>query len=120
MSGEAGVVVGRRSRAEIARLAGLYAASGMGRSEFCSRHGMALSTLNRHLKKQRQRNHAGNDGGGGCALVEVELSAAVVPVPDGDQAGALMVVLQNGRSVSVGCGFDGETLRRLIAVLERL
>ena len=120
MSGEAGVVVGRRSRAEIARLAGLYAASGMGRSEFCRRHGMALSTLNRHLKKQRQRNHAGNDGGGGCPLVEVELSAAVVPVPDGDQAAALMVVLQNGRSVSVGCDFDGETLRRLVAVLERL
>ncbi len=110
--------MGRRSRAEIARLAGLYATSGMGRSEFCFRHGMALSTLNRHLNKQRQRNHAGNDGGG-CPLVEVEMSAAVVPVIDGDQAGALKVLLQNGRSVSVGCGFDGETLRRLVAVLER-
>ena len=114
------MVVGRRSRAEIARLAGLYAASGMGRSEFCSRHGMALSTLNRHLKKQRQRNHPVNDGGRGCPLVEVEMSAALVPVPDGDQAGALTVVLQNGRSVKVGCGFDGETLRRLVTALERL
>lgn len=119
MSGEAGAVVGRRSRAEIARLAGLYAASGMGRSKFCSRHGLALSTLNRHLKKQGQRNHPGNDGGGGCPLVEVEMSAAVVPTTPGE-AGALTVVLQNGRRVSVGCGFDGETLRRLVAVLERL
>lgn len=112
------MVVGRRSRAEIARLAGLYATSGMGRSEFCGRHGMALSTLNRHLKKQRQRNHAGNDGGG-CHLVEVEMSASVVPTATGE-AGALMVLLQNGRRVRVGCGFDGETLRRLVAVLERL
>lgn len=120
MSEEAGAVVGRRSRAEIARLAGMYATSGMGRSEFCSRHGMALSTLNRHLKKQRQRNHPVNDGGAGCPLVEVEMSAALVPVPDGDQAGALTVVLQNGRSVKVGCGFDGETLRRLVTALERL
>ena len=118
MSGAA-VVVGRRSRAEITGPAGLYGTSGMGRSEFCRRHGMALSTLNRHLKKQRQRNHAGNDGGG-CHLVEVEMSAAVVPVTDGEQAGALMVLLQNGRRVRVGCGFDGETLRRLVAVLERL
>ena len=119
MSGEAVVVVGRRSRVERARLAGLYGTGGMGRSEVCRRHGMALSTLNRHLKKQRQRNHAGNDGGRGCPLVEVELGAAVVPVTAGD-AGALVVLLQNGRRVRVGCGFDGETLRRLVAVLERL
>ena len=119
MSGAA-VVVGRRSRVDRARLAGLYGTGGMGRSEFCGRHGMALSTLNRHLKKQRQRNHAGNDGGRGCPLVEVELGAAVVPVTDRDQAGALTVVLQNGRRVRVGCDFDGETLRRLVAVLERL
>lgn len=118
MSEEAGAVVGRRSRAEIARLAGLYAASGMGRSEFCGRHGLALSTLNRHLKKQRQRNHAGNDGGG-CPLVEVEMSASVVPTATGE-AGALTVLLCNGRRVSIGCDFDGETLRRLVAVLERL
>ena len=119
MSGAA-VVVDRRSRVEIARLAGLYGTSGMGRSEFCGRHGLALSTLNRPLKKKQQRNHAGNDGGRGCALVEVELSAAVVPGTDRDQAGALTVMLQNGRSVSVGCDFDSETLRRLVAVLEQL
>ena len=46
MSGEFGAVVGRRGRAEIERLASLYGTSGMGRSEFCRSHGMALSTLN--------------------------------------------------------------------------
>jgi hypothetical protein len=55
MSGESGAVVGRRGRAEIERLAGLYQTSGMGRSEFCRSHGMALSTLNRYLKKQQNR-----------------------------------------------------------------
>jgi hypothetical protein len=50
MSGESGAVVGRRGRAEIERLAGLYQTSGMGRKEFCRSHGMALSTLNRYLK----------------------------------------------------------------------
>ena len=57
MSGEFGAVVGRRSRAEIERLAGLYRTSGMGRSEFCRSHGMPVSTLNRHLKKQQNRKN---------------------------------------------------------------
>jgi hypothetical protein len=50
MSGESGAVVGR-GRAEIERLAGLYQTSGMGRSEFCRSHGMALSTLNRYSEE---------------------------------------------------------------------
>ena len=52
MAEESGVGVRRRGRQEVARLAGLYRKSGMGRSEFCRSHGMALSTLARHLKKQ--------------------------------------------------------------------
>ncbi|MGC9199800.1 MAG: hypothetical protein ACP5E5_12830 [Acidobacteriaceae bacterium] len=82
MSREA-VVVGRRSRAEIARLAGMYATSGMGQGEFRFRRGTPLSALNRHLNKQRQRNHAGNEGGN-CALVEVEMSTSVVPATLGE------------------------------------
>jgi len=62
MSGEAVSVVHRRGHAEIARLAGLYRASGLGRSEFCRLHGLALSTLNRHLKKQQQQEHRGDGG----------------------------------------------------------
>ena len=53
MSGESGVMVGRRGRAEIERLAGLYGTSGMGRSEFCRSHGLGLSTLTRYLKSKR-------------------------------------------------------------------
>ena len=118
MSGEAVSVVHRRGHAEIARLASLYRASGLGRGEFCRRHGLALSTLNRHLKKQQQQEHRGDGGVGRGPLVEVELAAAVSRVCTGDQPGALTVLLSNGRKVEVGDGFD-ETLRRLVAVLER-
>src|ERR1035437_427131 len=52
MAEESGVGVRRRGGQEIARLAALYRKSGIGRSEFCRSHGMALSTLARHLKKQ--------------------------------------------------------------------
>ena len=62
MSGESGAVVGRRGRAEIERLAGLYRTSGMRRSEFCRSHGLGLSTLTRYLKRQKDREPGGKQG----------------------------------------------------------
>ena len=120
MSGESAVVVHRRGRAGIARVAGLYRASGLGRSAFCRRHGMGLSTLNRHLKKQRQQEHRDADGVGRGPLVEVELATAVSPIGTGDQPGSLTVLLSNGGRVEIGDGFNDETLLRLVAVLEQL
>ena len=120
MSGETGVVVHRRDRAEIARVASSYRASGLGRSEFCRRHGMALSTLNRHLQKQFQEvDRPDNDDDGRSPLVEVELAASVNPVRTVDRDCALTLLLFNGRRVEVDEGFNDETLRRLVAVLER-
>ena len=119
MSGES-VVVRRRSRAEIAQLASLYRASGLGRSEFCRRRDLALSTLNRYLKKQPQPQiHRSDDGVGRSPLVEVALSTAVVPALSADRHRALAVLLSNGRRVEVGDDFDDDALRRLVAVLER-
>ena len=121
MSGESGAVVGRRGRAEIERLAGLYRTSGMGRSEFCRSHGMALSTLNRHLKKQQNRqNRAGSNGVEQSRLVAVELDGPVATVSAGECPGALTVLLSNRRRVEVGRGFDAATLAQLVTVLERL
>src|SRR5271163_3385113 len=101
MSGEFGAVVGRRGRAEIERLAGLYGTSRMGRSEFCRSHGMALSTLNRHLKKQQNRQkQAGSNGVEQGGLVAVELASAVTTVSAGDPGG-LTVLLSNRRRVEV-------------------
>ena len=120
MSGEFGAVVGRRGRAEIERLASLYGTSGMGRSEFCRGHGMALSTLNRHLKKQQNwQSQAGSNGVEQSRLVAVELASAVATAA-GEYPGALTVLLSNGRRVEVGRGFDAATLAQLVTVLERL
>lgn len=67
------------------RLTGLYPVSGMGRREFCRRHDMALRILNRHLKRQQMQYRTTNDGGVRSPLVEVELSASVVPTTSGEQ-----------------------------------
>ena len=118
---DAGVLVGRRSRAEIERLVALYGTSGMGRSEFCRSHGMALSTLNRHLKKQQnRRSQVGSNGVEQSRLVAVELAVAVDTVSAGEYPGVLTVLLSNRRRVEVGRGFDAATLAQLVTVLERL
>ena len=120
MSGETGVVVRRRGRAEIARVASSYRASGLGRSEFCRRHGLALSTLNRYLQRQfEEEARRDSDVVRRGPLVEVKLADVVNPVFDLDRPSSLKVLLRNGRRVEVGDGFDDQTLRRLVAVLER-
>jgi hypothetical protein len=121
MSGESGVVVGRRSREETTRLAGLYRSSGMGRGEFCRSHGLSLSTLARHLKKrQHQAQRTGDEGGKPGRLVEVQLSSGATPVAASKRRGILTVLLSNGRRVEVDGGFDAATLGQLVTILERL
>ena len=44
--------------------------------------------------------------------------AVEVAAPGGD-SGELAVVLDGGRRIEVSRGFDADTLRRLVAVLER-
>jgi len=120
MSGEQGVVAGR-SRAEIARLAGLYRSSGMRRGEFCRSHGLSLSTLARHLKgRQDQPQRAGSEVGKLSELIEVELSSGATPVGVSKRPGVLTVLLSNGRRVEVDRSFDAATLGQLVAILERL
>jgi hypothetical protein len=82
---------------------------------------MALSTLNRHLKKQQNRQYqAGSNGVEQHRLVAVELASAVTTVSAGEYPGALTVLLSNRRRVEVSRGFDAATLAQLVTVLERL
>jgi hypothetical protein len=121
MSGESGVVVGRRGRAEIDRLAGLYRTSGMGRTEFCRSHGLGLSTLSRYLKRQKDReSEAGSKGVEQSRLVAVELAVPMATASVDESPRALTVLLPNRRRVEVGRGFDAATLAQLLTVLERL
>ena len=121
MSVDAGVLVGRRSRAEIARLVALYGSSGMGRLEFCRSQGLALSTLGRHLKKQRSKHsELRSKGVEQGRLVSVEVAAPVVSVAADKVSAATIVLSINGRRVEVSRGFEAATLAELVTVLERL
>ncbi len=114
MAEESGAVVRRRSRAEVARVVGLYGTSGMGRSEFCRTHGISFSTLDRHLKKlsgELGRKQPSR-------LVPVELAVASSSDVNGKPASGLTVWLSKGRRVEVKCGFDRETLAQLVTMLE--
>jgi hypothetical protein len=76
---------------------------------------MALSTLNRHLKKP-SRQQSGNGNG----LVAVEVAKPAAGDGAGKEVGSLTVLLCNGRRVEVGRGFDAGTLAQLVEVLERM
>ena len=82
---------------------------------------MALSTLNRHLKKQQNRqSQGGSKGVEPRRLVAVELASTVTMASVDESPGALTVLLSNRRRVEVGRGFDAATLAQLVTVLERL
>jgi hypothetical protein len=53
------------------------------------------------------------------AFLPVHFSEASAPTPPLTDRAAIEVVLGGGRRVAVGPGFDEQTLRRVVAVLER-
>jgi transposase-like protein len=104
----------RRSRAEVERLVQEYEASGLGRQEFCDKHGLSLSTLNRHL----ERKQLGTEGAKAGRLIAVEISQA--KQLDANQLrGELLVCLSTGRRIEVRSGFDPKVLHQLVRVLEQ-
>ena len=106
----------RRGAAAIKQLVREFVDSGLRQSEFCRSRGIALNTLKRYLKRHGE---AGNAGCNFSGLVAVEL-AAVNPARRPEGESGLAVVVGSGRRIEVGAGFDGPTLARLVAVLERL
>ena len=94
-----------------------FPASGLGARAFCQRHGLALSTLRRHLKRQRQAQGSAETG---MRLVAVKVTGAPQPAAPPAALAALEVVLAGGRRIGVGPGFDELTLGRLVRALEGL
>lgn len=104
-----------RRRAEvIQQLVREFETSGQTRVEFCHNHALAVSTLDRYLRRYRTGEVLKNN----CAvsgLVPVEIA-----MPNRQPAErALTVILARGRKVEVGVGFDATTLARIVAVLEQ-
>jgi hypothetical protein len=102
---------GRRSKAEAEGLVREYEKSGLSRKAFSAGHELSVHTLDVYRKRLR-----GKPGEGGVAnrLVAVEISK-----PLEASGGELTVALSNGRRIEVKRGFDGDTLERLMALLER-
>jgi hypothetical protein len=83
--------------------------------EFCRKHGLPPSTLQRHLKKRSLSNvQAKQDN----RLIAVEL-AGTNGNKNARGACALQMVLSSGLRIEVWPGFDSGTLERLLVVLGR-
>ena len=106
----------RRSRQEIKRLVREFETSGLGRSEFCHKHNLALGTLQRGLRKRRMEVEGPSEG---KRLVEVKM-AGIQRNGSGPGTCSLEVVLAEGRRIEVKRDFDAETLARLIRTIEEL
>jgi hypothetical protein len=85
-----------------------WRASGLSVWAFCAQRGLSSASFY-HWRRVLARRAAE-----GPAFVPVQVVADVVPA----HAGALEVVLVDGRAVRVAPGFDAATSRRLLAVLE--
>ncbi len=101
----------RRSRPEADRLASEYEASGLTREEFCQQKDVALKTLARYITRYRKQRFESN-------RPQRWVEAKVVD-PNGYR-GELAVLLSGGRRIEVKSGFDADTLRLLVASLERM
>ena len=96
-------------------MVGEYGSSGLSVREFCQSRGLALSTLQRHLKKHRERGGASS---GANRLMAVELAGGKLAGARSEGWG-LAVVLEGGGRIEVQGGFDEATLKRLMKLLVR-
>jgi hypothetical protein len=107
----------RRSRVEVEKLVAEYEASGLTRDGFCQQRGLSVAALDKY--RQRVQKWA-RLGAGPMLPVEVVLSTGQGSscVARGD--GVLVVESRSGRRIEVGCGFDSETLQRLLTILDKV
>ena len=92
-----------------------FEASGSDRAEFCKDRGLALSTLQRHL---RARALGAATRGGGSRLVTVRVTPMTEAMAKPPEP-SLEVVLAGGRRIGVRPGFHPGTLQELVIALER-
>jgi hypothetical protein len=120
----------RRQAAEWAALIDQWRQSGLSLPAFCQRHGLSRGSmqnwvykpeLKRAVEAARREAQGHVDESPRSAAVPAFLPVRVVPAAVGDEAldrSGVEVVIGPGRRVVIGPGFDAETLRRVVAVLE--
>jgi hypothetical protein len=109
----------RRSRAEVAELVAAFELSGLNRTEYCRQHGLSLRSLKRYSKRVGKGRGWSNQSERTAPAVSLLPVEVLDDRPAAQQAWqtSLFVELSGGRRIGVGAGFDGATLRRLIALL---
>jgi hypothetical protein len=111
MSEEQSLRLKWRNREAAEELVREFEASGLRRKQFCAERGLSVGTLDLYRKRCRLvEGESGPKGG----LVRVKLSAERARGGSG-----LQLVLSGGLRVEVAEGFDEETLKRLLGVVEQ-
>jgi hypothetical protein len=95
--------------------------SGLTQAEFCARRGISIHSFRKRLyrvptPKSTPANHLSSDG-----TTSGFLPVTILPDPIPAAAASrqpLELCLNNGRRIAVAPGFDPQTLRQLIAVVE--
>jgi len=91
-----------RSKEEIRRIVEGFAKSGMTRREYCTKHGVGISTLDYWRRAHRKKN---------LSLVEVAIEPA-------HGSTGFVLVLANGRRIESSWRFVEADLEKLIRVAE--
>jgi hypothetical protein len=104
-----------RSPAEVTALVAEYESSGLRPSEFCRQKGMNRMTLQAYQLRQRK---APGETASGKRWLAVEVSGGN-SVEVGRGASGLAVLLPGGCRIEISREFDADTLKRLLAVVER-
>jgi hypothetical protein len=120
----------RRQAAEWATLIDQWRQSGLSLPAFCQRHGLSRGSmqnwvykpeLKRAVEAVRRESQSPVDERIASAAVPAFLPVRVVQADAGSKpldCSGVEIVIGVGRRVVIGAGFDAETLRRVVAVLE--
>ena len=95
--------------------------SGLTQAEFCRRRQISLHSFRKHLYQPRPSQDASSDGRPVADDHHHFLPVTILPDPtpsSTEPTSHLELILPNGRRIAVAPGFDTQTLRRLIAVVE--
>jgi hypothetical protein len=95
--------------------------SGLTQAEFCRRRQISLHSFRKHLYQPRPAQAASSDHRPPAAADHHFLPVTILHDPTPPITNSpphLELILPNGRRITVAPGFDPQTLRRLIAVVE--
>ena len=95
--------------------------SGLTQADFCRRRQISLHSFRKHLYQPSPSQPAPSDDRSSASADHHFLPVTILPEPIPSITASqphLELILSNGRRIAVAPGFDPQTLRRLIAVVE--